>query len=628
MPIISQIGRKAWKTRTLYALIYALLALGAATMLYPFLVMLSGSTKSAVDLGDLDIIPRFLRDDTMLYRKYIEGLFNESLDTMNMVYGTSYRSFEEVEPPENIDFGQIELWTGFLSENPPPAYASACGFVQARISKTIPMNLRNFKKHLAGKYGKSAGDVNRALGTDFIGWNAFFLIPENFMLRRDMPRTDPFSAELQEFKKSLDPALFYYFSADGFYRNLFLKTQYSGDIAAYNKAHGTAFDSYDEITLSRTLPDGTAAEKADWENFVRHTLNLLWVRADPAAVELYHDFLEAKYGNIRILNRICGTAHRSFNDIPLVEEPPFEGIVLSDWESFITGWEDPDTGRLHIIPAEFLRVDTLEFRFRDWLKAETMEGFVPSKPFFDKTPIPQRELHCAAFLNMKKDMAWEFATRNFKTVLEYIVLHGRGILNTAIYCALAVLCALIVNPLAAYAMSRNRMPSTYKILLFLMATMAFPPMVTQIPVFLMLRKMQLLNTFAALVLPGLANGYAIFLLKGFFDSLPRELYECAELDGANEWTMFWHITMSLSKPILSVIALQAFTMAYSNFMFALLICQDEKMWTLMVWLYQLQQRSGQPVIYASLIIAAVPTFIIFAVCQKIIIRGIVVPVEK
>lgn len=621
MPIISQTGRKAWPVRSLYAVIYALLLLGAVTMIYPFLIMVSGSTKSAVDLRDLDIIPRFLRDDTMLYRKYVEGLFNESSDTMNAVYGTAFRNFEEVEPPAEIDHERIAEWQIFLADNPPPPHAFGTGFVQARISKTIPMNLRNFKKHLAMKFGRTAEEVNHALGTDFSGWNAFFLIPENYMYRREMPRSDPFSAELQVFKKNLGPELKYCFSADGFYRTLFLKTQYSGDIAAYNASHGTVYSSYDDIVLSRMIPDGTEAEKADWENFVRNTLNLLWVRADSSAAELYREFLEAKYGKIKTLNRIYESDYASFASVPLVEEPPFEGIVLSDWEAFITGWEDPDTKKFHIIPTELLRVDSLEIRFRDWLadRGEMNTG---------RIIIPQRDLHYAAFLGMKKALAWEFATRNFKTVFEYIVLHGRGVLNTAIYCVLAVLCALIVNPLAAYAMSRNRMPSTYKILLFLMATMAFPPMVTQIPVFLMLRKMQLLNTFAALVLPGLANGYAIFLLKGFFDSLPRELYECAELDGANEWTMFWHITMSLSKPILSVIALQAFTMAYSNFMFALLICQDEKMWTLMVWLYQLQQRSGQPVVYASLIIAAIPTFIIFAVCQKIIIRGIVVPVEK
>ena len=190
------------------------------------------------------------------------------------------------------------------------------------------------------------------------------------------------------------------------------------------------------------------------------------------------------------------------------------------------------------------------------------------------------------------------------------------------------LLALVVNPLAAYAMSRYRMPSSYKILLFLMLTMAFPPMVTQIPVFLMLRELGLLNTFAALLLPGLANGYLIFLLKGFFDSQPRDLYECAQLDGAGEWTMFWQITMSLAKPILSVVALNAFVAAYTNFMFALLICQDEKMWTIMVWLYQLQQRSGPSVVYASLIVAAIPTFLVFMLCQSMILRGIVVPVEK
>ena len=241
---------------------------------------------------------------------------------------------------------------------------------------------------------------------------------------------------------------------------------------------------------------------------------------------------------------------------------------------------------------------------------------------------PQREFHYAWFLENRRVLRMEFVTRNYKTVAEYILFHGRGIINTVIYCGLAVLTALLVNPLAAYALSRYKMSSTYKILLFLMATMAFPPMVTAIPNFLMLRQLNLLNTFAALILPGMANGYAIFLLKGFFDSLPRELYESAELDGASEWTIFWQLTMALSKPILAVIALGAFTGAYSNFMFAFVVCQDEKMWTLMVWLYQLQQMSGQSVMYASLIIAAIPTFIIFLFCQNLIMRGIVVPSEK
>jgi len=201
-------------------------------------------------------------------------------------------------------------------------------------------------------------------------------------------------------------------------------------------------------------------------------------------------------------------------------------------------------------------------------------------------------------------------------------------LNTFIYCGIAILCSLIVNPLAAYALSRYRPPSRHKVLLFLMLTMAFPPMVTQIPNFLLLRELELLNTFAALILPAMANGYSIFLLKGFFDSLPQDIYESAEIDGAGEIRMFFQITMSLSKPILAVIALNAFLAAYSNFMMAMLVCQDQNMWTLMPWLYQLQNSSCTGIVLSSLIIAAVPTFIIFTFCQNIIMRGIILPVEK
>ena len=209
-----------------------------------------------------------------------------------------------------------------------------------------------------------------------------------------------------------------------------------------------------------------------------------------------------------------------------------------------------------------------------------------------------------------------------------LFLNGNAALNTVIYCFLAVLIQLLVNPLCAYGLSRYKPATTYKILLFLMLPMAFPAMVLGIPQFLLIKKLGLLNTFAALILPGMANGYSIFLLKGFFDSLPKELFESASIDGASEWCIFWNIAMTLSKPILSVIALGAFTAAYANFMMAFLLCQDKSMWTMMVYLYQLQQTASQAVGFAALIIAAIPTLLVFIFCQNIIIKGIVVPSEK
>ena len=126
----------------------------------------------------------------------------------------------------------------------------------------------------------------------------------------------------------------------------------------------------------------------------------------------------------------------------------------------------------------------------------------------------------------------------------------------------------------------------------------------------------------------MANGYGIFLLKGFFDSLPRDLYDMADIDGAGAWTQFWTLTVSLSKPILAVLALSAFTAAYSEFMMALIIIPDRDMWTLMVWIFQLQLSAPRPVIQTSVLLAGIPTLIVFIFCQNIIIRGIVVPVEK
>jgi ABC-type glycerol-3-phosphate transport system permease component len=354
---------------------------------------------------------------------------------------------------------------------------------------------------------------------------------------------------------------------------------------------------------------------------------------------------------------------------------PESGKIQSDLSSFLK--------ERTACPLDALSVYGPRQAFEDFLNEQGIarEGGVA---------LPLEQVDYVDFQRQTGELRWEFMRRNYLAVMDYLLLHGNGIRNTIIYCALAIAATLIVNPLAAYALSRYRPPSTYTILLFCMCTMAFPAEVTMIPSFLLLKRfpllallvgvgtaavalillrqliprisegwsaiaaagvgiavgwwltpmvafaitgrgdgnISLLNTFWALILPGMANGFSIFLLKGFFDSLPRELYEAADIDGANEWHKFWIITMSLSKPILAVLALSAFTAAYSEFMMALIIIPDQRMWTMMVWLFELQQVVHPAVVYASVVVAAIPTFIVFVVCQNLIVRGIVVPVEK
>ena len=222
------------------------------------------------------------------------------------------------------------------------------------------------------------------------------------------------------------------------------------------------------------------------------------------------------------------------------------------------------------------------------------------------------------------------ALANYRLVGQYLFLRGRAFFNTVLLVLFSVLASLIVNPLAAYALSRFRMKGTERVILFLLATMAFPAAVTAIPGFLLIRDLGLLNTLAALVLPTVASGLSIFILKGFFDALPRELYEAAAIDGAGEWTVFAKITLPMTTPILAVNALNHFVAAYNSWEWAFLVCQKESQWTIAVWMYQMsQEMAGQPwCVMAGFVIVSIPTALVFLFCQKIILRGIVLPSMK
>ncbi|MCY2931490.1 MAG: hypothetical protein NTV86_18770, partial [Planctomycetota bacterium] len=120
MPIVSLATYRHPKTRALHALIYLALLSGALTMVYPFLLMLAGSTQSTVDSNEAQPIASFWVDDAMLYRKHVEGLFNESLDAMNVAYQGSTPSMELLQPPEAPNRKLVDEWLAFLAQTPPP----------------------------------------------------------------------------------------------------------------------------------------------------------------------------------------------------------------------------------------------------------------------------------------------------------------------------------------------------------------------------------------------------------------------------------------------------------------------------------------------------------------------------
>ena len=116
MPMISTIGRKNFKVRLLISGIYLLLILGSVTMVYPFMLMIAGSTKSSVDLNELRVVPGFLTQQDTLYRKYLEGLFNEKMDLFKLTYDVEDSSFETAKLPTQINDQLVDAWDDYLQQ--------------------------------------------------------------------------------------------------------------------------------------------------------------------------------------------------------------------------------------------------------------------------------------------------------------------------------------------------------------------------------------------------------------------------------------------------------------------------------------------------------------------------------
>lgn len=620
MPIISTVGRKQPKIRILIILLHVILALGAVTMVYPFLLMLSTSFASGVDKNDFRVVPRYFYDEGALYRKYIETKYLEDVTRYNIWFSNELPKFENAHAPRRIRFKFVRLWRQFLSSQSRDYMMLGCSMSAGnQMTPELENRFRNFEQR---RFGGDIDRVRRAYHEPLDTWMDLKLPVEDWTQRNFTPILNKRYREFKEFKRRQPARYLFAVPVDGLFQE-YLRVDY-GSTEAINKALGTAYTSRFDARLSERMPSRSQSARI-WLDFVTHECPVHFVQIDPSALPRFREFLQHKYHRIEVYNHDHRTTLGSFRDVALSAEAPASGVELVDWIGFLEQSAPPQALKLQT--PEILFRKALAHRYHanlDNLNSDlgtTFRSWEQIRPPYEENDLLEVRENSRAIRQ-------EFIVRNYREVIDYIALHGRALFNTFVLCAALVLTSLTVNPLCAYALSRFNLRATYKILLFLLATMAFPAEVSAIPSFLLIKNLHLLGTYWALILPGMASGFSIFLLKGFFDSLPRELYEAATLDGASEMNMFWNITLRVSTPVLAVIALGAFTGAYGSFMWAFLVCQNEKMWTLMVWLYQMQQWAPSYVVYASLVLAAIPTLLIFIFCQNIIMRGIVIPSEK
>lgn len=209
----------------------------------------------------------------------------------------------------------------------------------------------------------------------------------------------------------------------------------------------------------------------------------------------------------------------------------------------------------------------------------------------------------------------------------------RWLLNTIIVAGVTSVITVMVTALSAYSFSRFRFKGREGLLVFILLVQVFPNLLAMVAIFLMLQQIGNyipllgLNTVGGLILVyvGGAMGINIWLMKGFFDSVPRDIDESALVDGANHWQTYWQLIFPLVRPILIVVGILSFVGTFNEFVLARVLLRDKESWTLMVglWGYISDNFARDWGVFAAgAVIGAVPTLIIYLTLQDQIVGGL------
>lgn len=191
-------------------------------------------------------------------------------------------------------------------------------------------------------------------------------------------------------------------------------------------------------------------------------------------------------------------------------------------------------------------------------------------------------------------------------------------LNSLVIAAGHMLLVLVVVSLAAYGFTRIKFKFRNQLFGILLSTMMLPSVINLIPNYKIVDTLGWTNTVLAVIVPGAASVYNLFLVKQFMDGIPKELDESALVDGANRFQIFWNIILPLSRPVLTVVALFSFTGSWNDFLWPSIVMTDVDKMPITPGLQLLQ---GQYMTYpgvgtAGAILALVPTFLLYLVAQK------------
>ena len=222
--------------------------------------------------------------------------------------------------------------------------------------------------------------------------------------------------------------------------------------------------------------------------------------------------------------------------------------------------------------------------------------------------------------SLPKEWHWENYAKAWKFgIAKYVV-------NSAIVTAASVMINILISLMAAYALARFQFKGRNLLLYFILGGIMLAPEVSLIPLFRILSKAGLYNTYWAMILPNVAFGipFTTFLVRSYMLGLPRDYEEAAVIDGASSFGVFWRIVIPLCRPIIASAMLLDAMRVWNEFMFALTFVTNDKIKTVPIGLMAFSGalREQWTVVMAGLILSAIPMIVLFLLTQRQFIRGL------
>ncbi len=201
---------------------------------------------------------------------------------------------------------------------------------------------------------------------------------------------------------------------------------------------------------------------------------------------------------------------------------------------------------------------------------------------------------------------------------------ARPFMNSLIVTTVTTLASLLIVSMAGYAFAKLRFRGRERLFRALLLAIVIPTQVGMLPLFLLLQKIGVVNTLAAVVIPGLAPVFGIFMIRQYALSVPDDLLEAARIDGASELQIFWTIVMPLLRPILVTFAVFVFLSTWNDFMWPLIVLSDDRRYTLPVALANLAGEHVQDteLMMAGSVLTVLPVLLLFVGLQRHYLRGV------